>query len=147
MSPEVTREPCVRSTRSLRRCLGTVTRPCAGTRPAPSSWVSPRATRSSARPISQSRLGTTSPAGVKAILRSSAWLPESLRHSPLTMSTASLGLAANSSPAYTGAQASRPRSWADSRRPSRRVNTSAIRAGVVPLGCWPRSQRVTDVLS
>ena len=35
----------------------------------------PRPTRSSARPISQSRLGTTSPAGVNAILRSSAWLP------------------------------------------------------------------------
>ena len=51
----------------------------------------PRATHSSARPISQSRLGTTSPAGVKAIFRSSAWLPESLRQSPLTMSTASLG--------------------------------------------------------
>lgn len=31
--------------------------------------------------------------------------------------------------------------------PSRRVKTSAIRAGVVPRGCWPRSQRVTDVLS
>ena len=60
---------------------------------------SARATLSSARPMSQSRLGTTSPAEVKAILRSSAWLPESLRHSPLTMSTASSGVAANSSPA------------------------------------------------
>ncbi len=49
--------------------------------------------------MSQSRLGTTSPAGVKAILRSSVWVPESLRHSPLTMSTASAGVAANSSPA------------------------------------------------
>lgn len=59
----------------------------------------PRATHSSARPISQSRLGTTSPAGVKAIFRSSAWLPESFRQSPLTMSTASPGVAANSRPA------------------------------------------------
>lgn len=59
----------------------------------------PRATHSSARPISQSRLGTTSPAGVKVIFRSSAWLPESFRQSPLTMSTASLGVAANSRPA------------------------------------------------
>lgn len=58
-----------------------------------------RPTHSSARPISQSLLGTTSPAGVKAILRSSAWLPESFRHSPLTMSTASAGVAANSRPA------------------------------------------------
>lgn len=56
-------------------------------------------THSSARPISQSRLGTTSPAGVNAIFRNSAWLPESFRHSPLTMSTASAGVAANSSPA------------------------------------------------
>ncbi|GGP54185.1 hypothetical protein GCM10010214_28980 [Streptomyces abikoensis] len=107
----------------------------------------PRATRSSARPISQSRLGTTSPAGVNAIFRSSVWLPESLRQRPLTMSMASSGEAANSSPAYTGAHASSPRSWADSRRPSRRVNTSAISAGVVPRGCCPRSHRVTDVLS
>ncbi|CAM5280121.1 hypothetical protein STENM327S_00857 [Streptomyces tendae] len=27
------------------------------------------------------------------------------------------------------------------------MKTSAIRAGVVPRGCWPRSHRVTDVLS
>ncbi|CAM5280163.1 hypothetical protein STENM327S_00858 [Streptomyces tendae] len=70
-------------------------RPCAGMR----TGTSVRATFSSARPISQSRLGTTSPAGVKAIFRSSAWLPESLRHSPATMSTASSGLPANSRPA------------------------------------------------
>lgn len=37
-----------------------------------------------------------------------------------------------------GGQPAVPAAW---------VNTSAIRAGVVPLGCWPRSQRVTDVLS
>ncbi|MGW7365628.1 PIG-L family deacetylase, partial [Streptomyces sp. NPDC054841] len=43
-------------------------------------------------------LGTTRPAEVNAIFRSSAWLPESLRHSPLTMSTASSGVAANSRP-------------------------------------------------
>nr|WP_237667391.1 hypothetical protein [Streptomyces sp. KY70] len=64
-------------------------------------WAAPpsRATHSSARPISQSRLGTTRPAGVKAIFRSSVCVPESLRHRPLTMSTASVGVAANSSPA------------------------------------------------
>ncbi len=49
--------------------------------------------------MSQSRLGTTSPAGVNAIFRSSAWEPESLRQSPLAMSTASSGVAANSRPA------------------------------------------------
>lgn len=68
----------------------------------PCTWAGgslARPTHSSARPISQSLLGTTSPAGVKAILRSSAWLPESFRHSPLTMSTASAGVAANSRPA------------------------------------------------
>ncbi|CAM5731384.1 hypothetical protein STENM223S_10340 [Streptomyces tendae] len=69
-------------------------RPWAGTRTG-----SARATFSSGRPISQSRLGTTRPAEVNAIFRSSAWLPESLRHSPPTMSTASSGVAANSSPA------------------------------------------------
>ncbi len=74
---------------------GVTGRPCAGIR----TGTSARATFSSGRPISQSRLGTTRPAGVKAILRSSAWLPESLRHSPPTMSTASSGVAANSSPA------------------------------------------------
>lgn len=102
MSPLVTRWP---GPRSICRCRGTELRPCTGTRPAAAAAAAaaagsaPRPTRSSARPMSQSRLGTTSPAGVKAIFRSSAWEPESLRQSPLAMSTASSGVAANSRPA------------------------------------------------
>lgn len=57
------------------------------------------ATCSSLRPISQSRLGTTRPAGVKAIRRSSDCGPVSLRHMLETMSTASCGVSANSRPA------------------------------------------------
>lgn len=92
---DVMREPAVRAADDA----GGGGRGRRGRRGAGAGGRSPRATRSSARPMSQSRLGTTRPAGVKAILRSSAWLPESLRQSPLTMSTASSGVAANSRPA------------------------------------------------
>lgn len=108
-----------------------------------------RATTGSGGVISQSRLGSTNAeAATEAPLRKSRRLT-SLRHSSQTCSSAPLSVAANCrpTPEVRFLPSAMPISSTVTPRPSLRPSASAITAGAWPRGCWPRSQRATEVLS
>lgn len=75
--------------------------------------------------------------------------PTSLRHSSQTCSSAPLRVAENCSPMpeLRFLPSAIPISSTETPRPSLRPIASAITAGAWPRGCWPRSQRATEVLS
>jgi len=100
--------------------------------------------------ISQSRLGPSSAATDNRVPFCAVRPSASPRHSSIARSRASAGVGANSRP-VSDTSGPRPRaipmSWTDTSRPSSRLRTAAMTSGAVPRGCWPRSQRVTEVLS
>jgi hypothetical protein len=99
--------------------------------------------------ISQSRLGAISAATAKEEpSRNSRWLT-SARHSSVTSSMAAVVDGAKCRPTLEDPlrPSAMPISSTVTGRPSLRPRASAISVGAMPRGCWPRSQRATEVLS
>lgn len=108
-----------------------------------------RATWASGAEISQSRLGSTSADAATEEPERKSRRPTSLRHSSQTCSMAPSTVGENwrPTPEARFLPLAMPISSIVTVRPSLRPRASAMIAGARPRGCWPRSQRATDVLS
>ncbi len=108
-----------------------------------------RLTWPSGTEISQSRLGSTRAEEATVEPERKSRRPTSLRHSSQTCSMAPSTVGENwrPTPEARFLPLAMPISSIVTVRPSLRPSASAMMPGARPRGCWPRSQRATDVLS